>query len=61
MGNAHWIIAPNILNQTTVGYNKTDGPATHVFPTKNWNDLGVPITLDQSQPVLHSVPVDQQH
>ena len=47
MGNAHWIIAPNILNQTTVGYNKTDGPATHVFPNKNWNDLGVPITLDQ--------------
>ena len=47
VGNAHWIIAPNILNQTTVGYNKTDGPATHIFPDKNWNDLGVPITLDQ--------------
>jgi hypothetical protein len=47
VGNAHWIIAPNILNQTTIGYNKTDGPATHVFPAKNWNDLGVPITLDQ--------------
>ena len=47
VGNAHWIISPNILNQTTIGYNKTDGPATHVFPEKNWNDLGVPITLDQ--------------
>ena len=47
VGNAHWIIAPNILNQTTIGYNKTDGPATHIFPDKNWNDLGVPITLDQ--------------
>ena len=47
VGNAHWIIAPNILNQTTIGYNKTDGPASHIFPDKNWNDLGVPITLDQ--------------
>lgn len=47
VGNAHWIIAPNILNQTTIGYNKTDGPASHVYPAKNWNDLGVPITLDQ--------------
>ena len=47
MGNAFWIISPSVLNQTTVGYNKTDGPASHVFPTKNWNDLGVPITLDQ--------------
>ncbi len=47
VGNAHWIISPNILNQTTIGYNKTDGPASHIYPTKNWNDLGVPITLDQ--------------
>lgn len=47
VGNAYWIIAPNILNQTTIGYNKTDGPASHIYPTKNWNDLGVPITLDQ--------------
>lgn len=47
VGNAFWIISPSVLNQTTVGYNKTDGPASHVFPTKNWNDLGVPITLDQ--------------
>ncbi|MCC6365582.1 MAG: TonB-dependent receptor [Bryobacterales bacterium] len=47
VGNAYWILSPNILNQTTIGYNKTDGPASHVYPTKNWNDLGVPITLDQ--------------
>ena len=47
VGNAQWTVRPNLLNQTIVGYNKTDGPATHVFPDKNWNDLGVPITLDQ--------------
>ncbi len=47
VGNAQWTLRPNLLNQTIVGYNKTDGPASHVFPDKNWNDLGVPITLDQ--------------
>jgi hypothetical protein len=47
VGNVQWLVRPNILNQTIVGYNKTDGPATHVYPDKNWNDLGVPITLDQ--------------
>lgn len=47
VGNVQWIIRPNLLNETIAGYNKTDGPASHVYPDKNWNDLGVPITLDQ--------------
>ncbi len=46
VGNATYIIRPNILNQTIIGWNKTDGPASHVYPPKNWNDLGVPITQD---------------
>jgi hypothetical protein len=47
VGNAQWTVRPNLLNQTIVGYNKTDGPASHVYPDKNWKDLGVPISLDQ--------------
>jgi hypothetical protein len=47
VGNATYVIRPNILNETIIGYNKTDGPASHIYPAKNWNDLGVPITLDQ--------------
>jgi hypothetical protein len=46
VGNMTWTVRPTILNQTIIGYNKTDGPASHVYPDKNWNDLGVPITLD---------------
>jgi hypothetical protein len=47
VGNVQWTLRPNLLNQIIVGYNKTDGPASHVYPDKNWNDLGVPISLDQ--------------
>jgi Carboxypeptidase regulatory-like domain/TonB-dependent Receptor Plug Domain len=47
VGDAQWIISPTLLNQTIIGYNKTDGPASHVYPEKNWNDLGIPLTLDQ--------------
>jgi hypothetical protein len=36
-------VAPNIVNQTTIGYNKSDGPAT-TSSRQDWNDLGVPIT-----------------
>lgn len=47
VGNAQWILSPTLLNQTIFSYNKTDGPASHVYPEKSWNDLGVPITIDQ--------------
>ncbi len=46
VGNVQWTASPTFLNQTIVSYNKTDGPAAHVYPDKNWKDLGVNITQD---------------
>ena len=46
VGTAQWTVSPALLNQTIVSYNKTDGPASHIYPTKNWKDLGVNITQD---------------
>jgi hypothetical protein len=46
VGNVQWTASPTLLNQTIVSYNKTDGPSTHIYPEKNWKDLGVNITQD---------------
>ncbi len=47
VANAQWIVSPTLLSQTIFSYNKTDGPAAHVYPEKGWPDLGVGITVDR--------------
>lgn len=47
VGNVQWIAGPTALNQTIFSYNRMEGPSNQVLPSKNWNDLGVGITLDE--------------
>jgi len=47
VGNLQWVVSPSVLNQTVFGWNQMEGPCTQDLPNKNWNDLGVNITLDE--------------
>lgn len=47
VGNLQATIRPTVLNQTIFSYNNTEGPASQMYPEKNWKDLGVNITLDK--------------
>jgi hypothetical protein len=47
VANLQVVLRPTLINQTIFGYNNTEGPASQVYPEKNWKDLGVNITLDR--------------
>jgi hypothetical protein len=45
--NNTYTFSPTLLNQTIFSFNNTEGPASQIYPDKNWRDLGVNITLDK--------------
>lgn len=47
VANLQLVLRPTLLNQTIFGYNNTEGPASQMYPEKNWKDLGVNMTLDR--------------
>ena len=47
VGNVQWILSPTALNQTIFSVGRMEGPSKQILPAKNWNDLGVNITLDE--------------
>ena len=47
VGNVQWIVSPTTLNQTIFGISRMEGPSKQILPDRNWNDLGVNITLDE--------------